>query len=308
MATITEIISDKYKRLDDVPNTLYSKTLIAEREIYAKIIDLISRLERDESGFIIQNSANARIGANIKTNIRQVFDQSQYIDFVLEFAGEYQGQVDVNTSYFKKVFPDFGKPSTWATNIVQVNRNSVINSLVNTSADVDYVEPMAKLVEDAILNGSSFTETVDNILQAAVTSPTRDSKLLRYTKQIAHDSFAVTDRTYTNQLARDMGVEWYKYSGDSIKTTRKFCDIRSNKYYPKAEVESWADQQWAGRYISTNTSNIFDWAGGYNCRHSLLPVSVRSVPIDRVKEAIRDGYYSPDAKTRELLGLVQPTE
>lgn len=303
MATLKDIITEKYKRLDDVPNTLYSQTLVAEKEIYSKIIDLVSRLERDANGFIIQSEANARIGQNIKTNIRQVFDESQYLDAVATFAGEYNPQMDLNTSYFRKVFPDFVKPSTWATNIVQVNRNSVIGALVNTSADLEYVEPMAQLVEQAVLNGSSFIETVDNITEFAITSPTRESKLLRYTKQIAHDAFAVTDRTYTNQLATDMGVEWYKYSGSEIKTTRPFCDIRSNKYYPRAEVQSWANQSWTGKFQGTNTSNIFNYAGGYNCRHSLLPVSVRSVPIDRVKEAIRAGYYDPDKTTRELLGL-----
>jgi hypothetical protein len=54
---------------------------------------------------------------------------------------------------------------------------------------------------------------------------------------------------------------------------------------------------------ATDSSTIFAYAGGYNCQHSILPVSEAAVPTDTLKEAIAKGFYKPNAKTRKLLGI-----
>ena len=54
---------------------------------------------------------------------------------------------------------------------------------------------------------------------------------------------------------------------------------------------------------ATDPQTIFAYVGGYNCQHSLLPVSVFSVPKIAIQDAIEKGYYKPDAATRKELGL-----
>jgi len=307
--SLTSLIQQKYNRLDTVPNNLYSKVGAAEKQVYSEILIFMGGLERDGDGFLLQSPANKKAMQGLAVKIRQVFDQSDYIDAVGAFAGEYQGQMDINSAYFRRVFPDFNKPSAWAVDIVQQNRNAVVNSLINTTADAEYIQPLTRAVEDAVLSGASFTEAIDQVASIAITSPDRESKLLRYSKQIAHDAFAITDRTYTNQLGKDMGVEWYRYSGGTINETRQFCARRSNQFYPKKEVETWpaSREEWSGKFVPTTSTNIFNVAGGYNCRHSLLPVSVISVPKSRVEQAMREGYYQPDQKTRDRLGIKETT-
>jgi hypothetical protein len=53
----------------------------------------------------------------------------------------------------------------------------------------------------------------------------------------------------------------------------------------------------------TNESTIFTYVGGYNCQHSLAPVSVFIVPIEQVRSSIEMGYFKPTASERELLEL-----
>jgi hypothetical protein len=54
---------------------------------------------------------------------------------------------------------------------------------------------------------------------------------------------------------------------------------------------------------ATDESTIFAYRGGYNCQHSILPVSEAAVPTATLKEAIAKGFYKPDANTRKLLGI-----
>ncbi len=53
----------------------------------------------------------------------------------------------------------------------------------------------------------------------------------------------------------------------------------------------------------TNEDTIFTYVGGYNCQHSLAPVSVFIVPIEQVKASIARGYFKPTDAERELLEL-----
>jgi hypothetical protein len=54
---------------------------------------------------------------------------------------------------------------------------------------------------------------------------------------------------------------------------------------------------------ATDSTTIFAYRGGYNCQHSILPVSEAAVPKEVLKEAIAKGFYSPSLKTRKLLGI-----
>jgi len=45
------------------------------------------------------------------------------------------------------------------------------------------------------------------------------------------------------------------------------------KVFTTEEVKEWASLDWQGKNPATNASNIFTLLGGYNCMHTLLPVS-----------------------------------
>jgi hypothetical protein len=69
--------------------------------------------------------------------------------------------------------------------------------------------------------------------------------------------------------------------------TRPFCEERVGNFYHQKEIESWANIDWQGKRPGTTSSSIFIYCGGYNCRHSLIPVSETLVPkidLDRMKK------------------------
>ena len=74
-------------------------------------------------------------------------------------------------------------------------------------------------------------------------------------------------------LANKFNVQYFRYSGTEIETSRCFCDQRIGNIYTKKEIESWADLEWSGKIKGTNSTNIFQVAGGWNCRHNIRPVS-----------------------------------
>ncbi len=114
-------------------------------------------------------------------------------------------------------------------------------------------------------------------------------ELIEEMSQIAGQSFgmastvidtglAIVGRERINDVAQDLGLEWYRYIGGVIRTSRDFCVERDGGYYHKSEVEEWADEDWDGKIPETDASTIFSYCGGYNCRHDLIPVHESSVP------------------------------
>ena len=84
----------------------------------------------------------------------------------------------------------------------------------------------------------------------------------------------VFNREYLQTISEDLGMRHYLYQGTIIGDTRQFCQSRAGKYFTKEEVERWASQTWDGKMAGTNSTTIFSYAGGYNCRHKLWPISV----------------------------------
>jgi hypothetical protein len=66
-----------------------------------------------------------------------------------------------------------------------------------------------------------------------------------------------------------------------------YYEKRNGKYYHRTEIEAWVkEDDWSGQIQGTNEQNIFVFAGGWNCRHSIVGVPKALVPkedIERVK-------------------------
>ena len=61
------------------------------------------------------------------------------------------------------------------------------------------------------------------------------------------------------------------------------------------------DFNWQGKMYGTNESTIFVTAGGYNCQHSIMPVSVFAVPKADIERNIKNGNFEPSAVEQRLL-------
>jgi hypothetical protein len=54
---------------------------------------------------------------------------------------------------------------------------------------------------------------------------------------------------------------------------------------------------------NTNEDTIFVNAGGYNCQHSILPISTFAVPKEVGLSAFEKGYFEPTRTEKEYFGI-----
>ena len=304
MATLSEIIAEKTRRLTTVPDEYLTEVERAQKKLFPQIVEILNQLSLDASGNIILNNSNLALAANVKELVQQILSESEYISAVRTYASEMNKQAEISNELFAKAFDGFTVAAN-AQALFRLTQANAVDLMVNAIGNQRFADVVRENIETAISSNAGFRETVRQ-LQTIVTGDEEiDGKLLQYNKQIAHDTFAIADRNYTSAVSEQLEAEWFFYSGSEIETTRPFCKARHNEYFYYKEIESWPQTagDWAGRIPGTNSSTIYSYAGGYNCRHSIIPVSVRRVPKEKVIEAISKYGFEPDQTTADYFNL-----
>jgi len=167
-----------------------------------------------------------------------------------------------------------------------------------------FLQPITEILSNSTVQATSIAQSVKS-LQNSMTGD--NAQYSKYAKTYVKDAFSIADRQYNDLISRENGIEFYRYDGNKIKTTRYFCCVRANGIYHRNEIASWGNKPnlWnnsgkegkcektssGGRNPDTNNSTIFSYLGGYNCRHILVPIATEFVPQkDRVR-AILEGWY-----------------
>lgn len=313
MATPSELAKNKVRRLTSIPDDFLSKIPKSESQVYDSVIELISRLEIKNGEFVI-STKNLKIASEISLQLKQVLLASDYTKYVAEFASEFDSQAKISDELFSKTFPGF-TVSEMAVNVNLISKRETIDLLLNRASDAEFISPLRDIIEQSVINGSGYNETLKSLRTFIKGDDELAGKMERYSRLYAHDSYAIADRSYTSVIAEELDAEWFFYSGDTIATTRPFCEERHNQYFHYKFIEAWGagqrtdgmawpqDGTWAGRIPETNSKTIFSYCAGFSCRHSIIPVSIFAVPIEDIRKAISAGYYEPTEKEAELLGL-----
>lgn len=312
MATLLEIITEKNKRLDEIPIEFQGNVEKLQKRIANRIIELIGELETT-GGQIKMSQKNLLIVQQIDEELRAILGSTEYKKAVTAFASEFDKQKIVNDEYFQKAFPDAFNETALANQLVKNAQRNAVNLLIGEPAETTFLTPIREQLEQSVASGASLKDTITGIREYVEGTPETDGRLLRYSKQVSFDSFAIADRSYTNALAEDIEAEWYLYSGGLIADSRCFCEERNGQYFHFKEIEAWGRMEdlgecntgegWAGMNKSTNEATIFLLAGGYNCRHSIQPVSIFITPPEVVQRNITNGNFELSDAAADALGI-----
>lgn len=310
--SLREIIERKNKQLRSIPQNFLSDVEKTEKEVYTKLLTLISRLKTGSDGRILITKANISIAADISDKIKAIVLNGEYIAAIVNLTKDIDGQAILTDSYFAKAFGSVFKESDIANAVLEQSKKAAID-ILTTSVPDNFKNEISGLLNDAVSSGTSITDLTNQIKDYSITSKDNESKLYKYASETAHDATAYSDRAYTNIIAEELEFEFYLWSGTEQENSRCFCEQRKGNYYHYKEIEAWARGEdigdckvgnlWQGADPNTNEQTIFIAAGGFGCIDSILPVSVSVVPKDVIQRAIDKGYYSPSEKEMEFLGV-----
>jgi hypothetical protein len=306
MPSIESIIKSKIALIENSPNRFVTRVEAAQEQLLKDALKLIGELDTKD-GLVVASESNFAKIEQISQQLQGVLNNGEYLEATKDIIADMDKAKVLNDSYFKKAVPEY-KVETRLNQIYNANRTSSINTFIGeTTLEAEYLQPLKEALLSGISNEMPFSELVTNITTLTVGNEEVEGKLKKYGKQIASTTFSQTERNYGSMVADELGVEFVRYVGGEIDTTRCFCEQRNGKYFHIEEVRAWGDGDlsaggldmscntgggaWAGMIDGTNRGNIESNLGGWECKHSLVYVSEINVPQEVIDRAIAAGYF-----------------
>jgi len=220
--TLKKILEEKAARIESVPDKFLTQVDKAQLQAYNNILELLAELNV-EGGRLVKSKKNFRIADDINAELKKVLKSTDYYDAVKSFVKDIGVQDSLTFDYFSKAFPKVKKIETEiAKEIKKRSQAEAIQVLQGISLDKAYIEPLKTVISEAVYTNADFKATLRTIRELAVGSKTKEGKLNQYATQVAYDTFAVSDRSYTQAISQDINAEWFFYSGDTLPTSREF--------------------------------------------------------------------------------------
>jgi hypothetical protein len=285
VATPTELI----KQIQELQLAIESRMDEALPRVFAKLSDQVIDLASDLSLDPKDRAKSLKELIKLKKDIANtIITNAPYQLQVAEVIKGFEMLAKLSNEYITIAIGDFKPKKALYEAILETNIATTKDALLGAGIRENFGTAIQEVLKDNIAGIGSRSELNKTLRKFIEGSPQDAPFLNRYIKQTTNDSVMTFNAEYIQTIAEDLDVEHYYYQGTLIADSRPFCVSRAGRYFTTDEVKAWPNLKgWQGRMSGTNSSTIFIYRGGYNCRHQLWPVSKEQ--YDAAKEKGRAG-------------------
>jgi hypothetical protein len=268
---LDEILSQLEDSTDKALNLAESFGL--KKSTLDNIENFLTTLKKDRLGNYSRSLDNLRAIDKFRSKLTEYIgkdtskinaDFAKSIESNGKFINLYFSEMINGYQASKQIYNDIRALSIYETNSL----------LIGSGMESSLSEPIISLMKENVKSGTNFINLRKLLLNQLEGTPETDALVKRYVKQIVNDSVMGYNRAYLTAISQDLGLNHYLYRGTKIADTRAYCASRAGKVFTEDQVRQSASLEWSGKRKGTNSINIFNFAGGYNCRHEYIPISV----------------------------------
>ena len=270
------LLDDRINNLEDVPDDFIEDYLDALPSMLLRVVAILAILELIDGKVVLNEANQARIteiGNQIETSLAQ---DPKLNAALVKYARSFRTQEAINQQLFTQELSGFQQRAVY-NNLIEESQKIAIEALGASNTRAEIVTPIKQFVNNAINSQQSFASLVSTIESAVLSS---DAAMIGNIQTASRDFFSISDAAYTIAVSNDLGIEWYLYTGQTVKDSRAFCLARKGKIFHKSEIQKWALLDWQGKIDNTDASTIFIFRGGFNCLDLFMPVDESNVPAD----------------------------
>jgi hypothetical protein len=251
-------------RMDEALPRVFSK-------LSDQVIDLASELSLDPK----DRAKTLKELIKLKKDIADtIITNAPYQVQVAEVIKGFEMLSELSNEYITLAIGDFKEKKELYKAILDSNIATTKDALLGAGIRENFGTAIQEVLKDNISGIGTRSELNKTLRKFIEGTPEEAPFLNRYIKQTTNDAVMTFNSEYIQTIAADLDVEYYLYAGTVIADSRPFCTARAGRYFTTDQVKAWPNLKgWQGRMAGTNSSTIFIYRGGYNCRHQLWPVS-----------------------------------
>lgn len=256
-------------------NGVFQKSVgSVQNRLYDRVLTTLKDLDVDSRGYIRQNAANRKILLKAQSQFDEIINSASYKNAIQKHLAVISDINELNTEYFQSINKKFNPNKNFLRSLERQAIRNINQMVLQDGVKAQIKIPLNKIIEQNISTGGTYRGLIRQIRQFA----DGEGDLIRFASRYLSDILFEYSRSFLESLTGDLNMDWYLYAGGLIDTSRDFCVKRAGRFFHRTEIEKWASQSWKGRAAGTTESSIFVLLGGYNCTHSLIPVSEFVVP------------------------------
>lgn len=249
--TIDEFVRDREKEVKQLERDLYDEIMA----VVAGLIMIDGKVVFNEKNMVVLKKIDKAIDSFIKKF------QKPYFRKITSHLGGLSSYYD---DYFSNLGLDVRTPKVFST---------LIGRMENYLADAGVLTQVRHEVKRYLLGAISQGRTMGGIrsgLRNILGLGDRSGVLNRYYRAFIFDSMMQFDRIVSLEYAKENGLEYFKYKGGLIETSRDFCIARDGLVFRKDQADEWKDDPTLPGYPDVADYDPLIDLGRWNCRHYLL--------------------------------------
>ena len=291
----SELIRGITSTIDGAVSLFEDAIPFAEQGIAAELEQLLRSL-KVKNGKLVMSVENLRTLSRINGQLESVIVRNPKYQAGLEkYLSTFERVQELQVAYFQKLSKTFS-PSKFLVELQKDSLQATRASLLRGGISQNVVGPITDILRESVRVGINYNTMVSNLKEVILGTPTIESRLTQYAKQISTDALNQYSAGFMEVAAADLGLEWFDYAGAEMITSRLFCQAMVHKrFYHVSEIPSLLSGDFKefkevkgkinsktglpdGMVYSTTPATFNIYRGGYNCRHQAIPVPESAVP------------------------------
>lgn len=274
--SLENLISLKDETADGAELDLIEDFDQIEQSIYSAINREVVKMDQ-EDGSILFTDRNLLILFGLSDIILNAIQKSKYPRNVNRYISNFDDIKNYNLRIQQKA-NDFsvGELEDLISPLQQQIVAQVVNDLTGQGVNVAFIKPLTEGLYKNIVSGSTVQQMQDFLKAFIESDEKRLGQFKKYVTQISRDAIYQFDGQLNARIAAEYKLDAFRYVGGLVRDSRPQCILWYNKgILLKKDLEAEIAKAYSsgsGMIPGTTPDNFIIYRGGYNCRHTAIPI------------------------------------
>lgn len=265
-------------------NAFLEAVLRYENRIFNKVVkDVLARLEVTKDGKIASTAKNRERIVGLANVIRDAFTSSGLYGRMTNLIANFD-DIEANIVSVQKGLNNINIPPSIVNPVKRLFADQIIFRMQGRGLDVDFVQPLQNELYRATLMGTNLSDAIGRIETTMLGNSRVQGFVQKYSAQVARDALGQFQGTVHERIKTEYNLDATRYVGSLVEDSRKQCARWvAKRIILDSELQAeinWAFANGTGMIQGTTPSNFLELRGGYNCRHTAIPVRQRKTPAN----------------------------
>jgi hypothetical protein len=255
-------------------NQIKSKVSLMQNKLYEDVIlDFLNKIKKSGEDFSYTDLVQ------LENRIKK-FGVNGHPEVLQEIIDATKSMSNLNLLYFSTLIDSPEK-----LNDIKIKTEKLVNRKLGLD-DKGRIKPggfLDRMITDkwvqrtilkearkALAGGFDFQSTREKFKQIIVGGPKESGVIQKHYTTFTNDLLSSVNNNNNNIYATELGLNYARYAGGLIKTSRSLCIKNNGKIFSRKQIEALKEDPFIIKMYGGNIDdyNPFELPGGYGCKHS----------------------------------------